>query len=244
MRPSRSAFTLIELLVVIAIIALLIGILLPALGSAREKARQAKCNINLRSLMQASHQYANDFDDRLPASNWALNANGFSHGWLYAGGLRQTYDARNYGASTGHLWPYLGGQEGPVKNGGDQPPAETYRCPSHSDPYEGRAEKTTSYQMNGAVIGYGRQRVGQWWHRPFRIQDFRPTSVIFWETQNEGWNDGSSFPTEGQTDRHGDGSTLVRVDGSCHWTTHSEWEEQLNQEPGPLWCAPDTDDGR
>lgn len=62
------AFTLIELLVVIAIIALLVGILLPALRAARDTARAAVCGSNLRSLAQAQIFYTADWKDFLPTA--------------------------------------------------------------------------------------------------------------------------------------------------------------------------------
>ena len=62
MKNHRSGFTLIELLVVVAIIALLIAILLPSLGKARDRAKLTACAANERSLFLAFSNYAGEWD--------------------------------------------------------------------------------------------------------------------------------------------------------------------------------------
>jgi len=118
----KRAFTLVELLIVIAIIAMLIAILMPALGRAREQARQVKCASNIRQILYSISMYANDNKGKLPIPGQRL----------FAGFLKDPYDnhgdlpGSDYEAivvtgdfSTGHidyvwdhgsLWSYVDGK--------------------------------------------------------------------------------------------------------------------------------------
>ena len=77
-------FTLIELLVVIAIIAILAGLLLPALASAKDKAHNSIDWNNNKQIMLALNMFTGDHEDYMPHPTWGGNGGGPT-GWAYAG---------------------------------------------------------------------------------------------------------------------------------------------------------------
>ncbi len=106
----RRGFTLIELLVVIALIALLVGILLPALGGARQQARITACGGRLQQIGIGLQAYLNDFNN-LPQKLGPLPGGGLSViGSLFAGkrGQLPFYGVDSIGAKDRPLNPYVG----------------------------------------------------------------------------------------------------------------------------------------
>jgi prepilin-type N-terminal cleavage/methylation domain-containing protein/prepilin-type processing-associated H-X9-DG protein len=205
-RRRRRAFTLVELLVVIGIIAVLIGILMPVLGKAREQARRTRCLSNLRSIGQALFTYANENRDKLPDGNGALVYNDpAAADWVmvnFADALQA---------------------------------AGVFHCPSDRDNEPRQIASAVQNQPDSARVSYEFYSLFFPGAYPPKLARFKGRAPLAWDLDG-GPRDPALQAKSGPSpdENHGPtGGNVLFSDGHAEWKPVAEWESESWPLPAP-----------
>ncbi len=227
----RRGFTLIELLVVIAIIAILASMLLPALSKAKEQGQRTKCLGNIKQFLLATHLYTGDNDEYLPYTSWSSGALNVPN-WLYT---RVATNRPQHTVERGQLWPYHNTKALPW-------------CPldrTNTAFFRQREMPVGSYMMNGAVSGYTTGPKSA--YDTYKLDRFLPDRMLYWEADEKlptNFDNATSKPDEGVTQRHNTGSVMGMFDGHTEFMKFRTYYQEAGiggfrgVRPGRFWCNP------
>ena len=188
----KRSFTLIELLVVIGIIAILAGMLLPALSKAREKAQRVRCTANLKQLTLMTLMYADDFNGNLPP----------------IGGLKTSPPQLNYGDDTA-VQPALTIMKEMGLN------AKICTCPGFGADYERKVPGDIDYCYYGPRRAQdGQARTAKWYGTFTVLKNTDHYRHVLWSDRvREQIADGY----DGTQLCHTAGGNFALLDGSVSW---------------------------
>ena len=200
----KQGFTLIELLVVIAIIAILAGMLLPALSRAREQARRIRCTANVKQMVAALIQYSNDWYEQLPARPDATSSS--TQYSTFSDPNEQSSHLANF-THLGILYPRYSGALG------------LFVCPSSKDTEWTRQTNPETYDHRAFGISTEDKNTSYCYGRSYSLQGLTmsesPTRRII--------ADKNHLELDVNNGNHGDeGRNIGLIDGSASWRNGQE----------------------